>query len=144
MKLKIGIESPKKFDVEDLLTFLSEELNISEDAELMVVYNDDLLNRLSTGDIEYEALLYNPAQDRYVLYVKESISGLQYVLCHEMIHLQQYDRGDLQMSSDFRTVIWKGETFNNSSEYLEREWEEEAFGQQNKLWKKFKNENKRR
>lgn len=138
MKLKIGIESPKKFDVEELLTFLAKELNISENAELMVVYNDDLLNRLSTGDIEYEALLYNPAKDRYVLYVKESVSGLQYVLCHEMIHLQQYDRGDLQMSSDFRTVIWKGETFDNSSEYLEREWEEEAFGLQNKLWKKFK------
>ena len=138
MKLKIGIESPKKFDVEELLTFLAEELNISENAELMVVYNDDLLNRLSTGDIEYEALLYNPAKDNYVLYIKESVSGLQYVLCHEMIHLQQYDRGDLQMSSDFRTVIWKGEIFDNSSEYLERKWEEEAFGLQNKLWKKFK------
>lgn len=138
MKLKIGIESPKKFDVEELLTFLAKELNISENAELMVVYNDDLLNRLSTGDIEYEALLYNPAKDRYVLYVKENVSGLQYVLCHEMVHLQQYDRGDLQMSSDFRTVIWKGETFDNSSEYLERKWEEEAFGLQNKLWKKFK------
>ena len=134
---------PTTMTVHNLLVALK-ELNISEDAELMVVYNDDLLNRLSTGDIEYEALLYNPAKDHYVLYVKESISGLQYVLCHEMIHLQQYDRGDLQMSSDFRTVIWKGETFNNSSEYLEREWEEEAFDQQNKLWKKFKNENKRR
>jgi hypothetical protein len=63
-------------------------------------------------------------------------------LCHEMIHLQQYDRGDLQMSSDFRTVIWKGETFDNSSEYLEREWEEEAFNLQNKLWKKFKKNKK--
>lgn len=138
MKLKIGIESPKKFDVEELLTFLAEELNISENAELMVVYNDDLLNRLSNDDIEYEALLHNPAKNYYVLYVKENVSGLQYILCHEMIHLQQYDRGDLQMSSDFRTVIWKGETFDNSSEYLEREWEEEAFGLQNKLWKKFK------
>lgn len=138
MKLKIGIESPKKFDVEELLTFLAEELNISEDVELMVVYNDDLLNRLSRGEIEYEALLQRILPNSYMLCVKENISGLQYVLCHEMIHLQQYDRGDLQMSSDFRTVIWKGETFDNSSEYLEREWEEEAFGLQNKLWKKFK------
>lgn len=138
MKLKIGIESPKKFDVEELLTFLAEELNIDKDVELLVVYNNDLLNKLSTGNIEYEALLYNPTEDCYVLYIKEDISGLQYVLCHEMVHLQQYNRGDLQMSSDFRTVIWKGETFNNSSEYLEREWEEEAFNLQNKLWKKFK------
>lgn len=138
MKLKIGIESPKKFDVEELLTFLAEELNISEDVELMVVYNDDLLNRLSRGEIEYEALLQRILPNSYTLHIKENISGLQYVLCHEMIHLQQYDRGDLQMSSDFRTVIWKGETFDNSSEYLEREWEEEAFGLQNKLWKKFK------
>ena len=138
MKLKIGIESPKKFDVEELLTFLAEELNIDKDVELLVVYNNDLLNKLSTGNVEYDALLYNPTKNCYVLYIKEDISGLQYVLCHEMVHLQQYNRGDLQMSSDFRTVIWKGETFNNSSEYLEREWEEEAFNLQNKLWKKFK------
>lgn len=138
MKLKIGIESPKKFDVEELLTFLAEELNIDKDVELLVVYNNDLLNKLSTGNIEYEALLCNPTKNCYVLYIKEDISGLQYVLCHEMVHLQQYNRGDLQMSSDFKTVIWKGETFNNSSEYLEREWEEEAFNLQNKLWKKFK------
>lgn len=138
MKLKISIKSPKKFNVEELLTFLAEELNISEDVELMVTYNNDLLDKLSIGNIEYEALLYNPIKDHYVLYVKEHISGLQYILCHEMIHLQQYDRGDLQMSSDFRTVTWKGETFDNSFEYLDREWEEEAFGLQNKLWKKFK------
>lgn len=58
-----------------------------------------------------------------------------------MIHLQQYDRSDLQMSSDFRTVTWKRETFDNSFEYLDRKWEE-AFGLQNKLWKKFKKNKK--
>lgn len=138
MKLKIGIDSPKKFDVEDLLNFLAKELNISEDAELMVVYNDNLLDRLSTGDIDYKALLQNVVPNHYTLYIKEDVSGLQYILCHEMVHLSQYDRGDLKMSSDFRTVIWKGETFDNTSEYIDREWEEEAFGLQNKLWRKFK------
>lgn len=138
MKLKIGIESPKKFDVEELLTFLAEELNISEDVELMIVYNDDLLERLSHGDIEYEALLQRVLPDNYVLYVKENISGLQYILCHEMVHLSQYERGDLEMSSDFKTVTWNGETFDNTSDYFEREWEEEARSKENKLWKAFK------
>lgn len=144
MKIKNGIESPKKFDIEKLLEFLAEELNISKDVELMVVYNDALLEKLSVGDVEYDALLQKVLPNNYVLYIKESVSGLQYILCHEMVHLSQYDRGDLEMSSDYKTVIWKDETYTNTNPYNTRGWEEEAFALQNKLWKKFKNENKRR
>lgn len=138
MKIKNGIDSPKKFDVEELLEFLASELNIKDNVELMVVYNNTLLEKLSTKDIEYEALLQNTFPDKYVLYVKEKVSGLQYVLCHELVHLSQYDRGDLKMSSDFKTVTWKGIEYSNTYPYETREWEEEAFKMQNKLWKKFK------
>lgn len=138
MKIKNGIDSPKKFDVEELLEFLASELNIKDNVELMIVYNNALLEKLSTKDIEYEALLQNTFPDKYVLYVKENVSGLQYVLCHELVHLSQYDRGDLKMSSDFKTVTWKGIEYSNTYPYETREWEEEAFKMQNKLWKKFK------
>lgn len=138
MRIKNGIESPKKFNVEELLEFLAEELNIKEDVELMVVYNNALLEKLSVGDIEYEAMLQKILPNNYVLHVKEDVSGLQYILCHEMVHLSQYERGDLEVSSDYRTVTWKGEVYTNDYPYNTREWEEEAFGLQNKLWKKFK------
>ena len=60
------------------------------------------------------------------------------IICHEMVHLKQYVSGDLKMSSDFKTVIWKGKTYDNSSEYFSREWEVEARALENKLWRKFK------
>lgn len=142
MKLINYIESPKKFNVENLINFVAKELGISEEAELTICYNDILLDKLSTKDLEYEALLQNTLPNKYVLYVKENVSGLQFILCHEMIHLYQYDRGDLKMSSDFKTITWKGKEYTNDLDYSKREWEKEAFSLDNKLWKKFKNENK--
>lgn len=139
MDIKVRIKSPKKFNVEELLNFLSSELNINEDVELLVAYNDKLLDKLSTDSIEFKALLYSPLPHHYVLYVRENVFNLQQILCHEMVHLQQYERGDLKMSNDFKTVTWKGEEYTNDSYYEDREWEVEAFSKQNKLWKKFKN-----
>ena len=104
MKLQIGIDSPKKFEVEDLLNFLGEELKIKDNVELIVAYNNSLLNRLSTEDIEYKALLHSPLPNYYVLYVKENVYNLHYILCHELVHLEQYERGDLKISNDFSTV----------------------------------------
>lgn len=137
MKIKSNIKSPKKFDVEELIQFLADQLDINEDVELSIIYNDKLLERLSK-DVEFQALLSNPIPHNYVLMVKEDVSGLQYIICHEMVHLKQYESGRLKMSSDFRTVIWDGEVFDNTSNYFEREWEEEARSKESKLWKEFK------
>lgn len=141
MKIKNNIESPKKFDVEELIQFVADQLGIDEDVELSIMYNDRLLKRLSK-DVEFQALLHSPIPHNYVLMVREDVSGLQYIICHEMVHLKQYESGRLKMSSDFKTVTWDGETFDNTSDYFEREWEEEARSEENKLWKAFK-KNKR-
>ena len=138
MKIINTIESPKKFNVETLLNFLAEKLNIKEDVELSVAYNDSLLNRLSNENVEYSALLQNPVPKQYFLFVKSDINELQYILCHEMVHLSQYERGDLKISSDYKTITWKGNVFDNSHDYACREWEQEAFKLQTKLWKEFK------
>jgi hypothetical protein len=58
-----------------------------------------------------------------------------------MVHVHQCERGDLQYSPDYKTVTWKGDVFDRHAKYDDREWEEEAFDLQDKLWKKFKNEN---
>lgn len=138
MKLKIRIKSPKKIDIEDLLNFLAKELNINENIELLVAYNESLLDHLSNNKIEYKALLHTPVKDHYVLYIKEDVSSIQYIICHEMVHLQQYERGDLQLSSDLKTISWKGQTYSNQCDYEDREWEQEAFSKEGALWKKYK------
>jgi hypothetical protein len=119
MKINNHIKSPKQFSVEELITFAITELNIKNDIEITLAYNTRLLEKLSK-DVEFVALLQNPVPNNYVLFVKEG-SVNQYVLCHELIHLHQYDRGDLKTNQDFTEVIWKGKLFDNSTPYEERE-----------------------
>lgn len=141
MKITNYIKSSKKFDVEELLQFIAEQLGISEEVELTVMYNDRLLDRLSK-DIEFQALLQNPVGHKYLLMIREDAASLQYILCHEMVHLSQYESGRLKMSSDYKTVTWEGKEFDNTSNYFEREWEEEARSEENRLWKLFKKSKK--
>lgn len=140
MKIKNTIESPKKFDVEKYIEFLGKELNIGEDVQLTVAYNENLLERLSNENIQYKALLNHPKDDLYIIFVTKEKSSLSRILAHEMVHVHQCERGDLQYSSDYRTVTWKGEVFDKHTNYQDREWEKEAFDLQEKLWKKFKDE----
>lgn len=137
MEIKNYIKSPKKFNVEELLNFLATYLNISDDVQLTIAYNNKLLNSLSTDNLKFTAILCNPVTKHYVLYIREGC-GSQYTLCHEMVHLHQYERGDLKISSDYKTVTWKGDTFDTSTSYEDREWEKEAFSKQGFLWKQFK------
>ena len=51
MKITNHINSPKKFNVEELIEHLSTVLQISSKAELTIMYNDKLLNQLSKGEI---------------------------------------------------------------------------------------------
>lgn len=136
MKIKNHLTSSKTFNVEELLHFLAKVLEIDEDVELTLIYNDALLNKLSK-QIEYSALLYTAVPKQYILYVREGID-LKYILCHEFIHLKQHENGDLKYSSDFSQIVWKGQIFDNSYPYDKREWEQEAFTKQFVLWKMFK------
>ena len=138
MKIINYIESPKNFNIEELINYLAQILEIHEEAELTLMYNDKLLNQLSKRDVEYSALLQNPIPNKYILFVKSDARGLHMIICHEMVHLQQYNSGKLKMDSNNRIVWWKEEKFDTSSDYMEREWENEAFRMQDKLWRSFK------
>jgi hypothetical protein len=54
------------------------------------------------------------------------------VLCHEVVHMQQYVSGDLVYDNNF--IIWKGNKMElNSKEYMDRPWEKDAFDRQSQL-----------
>ena len=60
------------------------------------------------------------------------------VLCHEVIHMQQYSSGDLIY--DNGNITWKGETLSlTSKEYSDRPWENDAFDRQKQLIKSVEN-----
>ncbi len=61
------------------------------------------------------------------------------VLCHEVIHMQQYSSGDLVYDNN-GNVTWKGETIELSSkQYENRSWENDAFNRQKQLIKSVEN-----
>lgn len=136
MEIKNYVKSPKQFDIEELLNFAIQKLNITPNIKITIMYNTTLLDKLSE-DIEFSALLQNPVPNQYLLYIREGVISAQ-ILCHELIHLQQYDKGDLKINKNFTEIIWKGNKFDNSIPYNKREWEIEAFSKQNALWKSFK------
>jgi hypothetical protein len=54
------------------------------------------------------------------------------VICHEVIHMQQYSSEDLIYNDN--GITWKGETLSlNSQEYMDRPWEKDAFDRQTQL-----------
>ena len=137
MKINSYINSPKKFNIEELIQFVAQRLNISEDVELSLVYKNRLLDMFSKN-MDCKAILIHPREKQYILMLKEDVTGLQYIICHEMVHLKQYESGDLKMKDNYKILIWKGVEYDNTSEYDNREWEIEAFDMQDKLWKEFK------
>lgn len=61
------------------------------------------------------------------------------VLSHEIIHLQQYELGQLKIING-TTPVWKGEIIDISNvPYEDRPWEKEAFNKQNSVENKIKN-----
>jgi predicted metallopeptidase len=54
------------------------------------------------------------------------------VICHEIVHIQQYISGDLVYQDGI--LIWKGQTVDlNRVEYQEREWEIDAFRKETEI-----------
>lgn len=137
MKISVSIKSPKKFKIEDLLKFLAKRLDISDSVELSIFYNNKLLDKLSKSEIKYDAILQQPVPHKYVLYVREDVCELNYIICHELIHLSQMEKGDLIINSN-KEIIWKGNKYNGDIPYNNREWEKEAFKIDTKLWKEYK------
>lgn len=54
------------------------------------------------------------------------------VICHEIVHMQQYISGDLVYQDG--NLIWKGQNVDlQRVEYQERDWETDAFRKENQL-----------
>lgn len=136
MKVTNHLNPSKKFDIEELIEFLSDALEISDNVELTLIYNNKLLDKLS-NQVDYSAFLFSPQPHHYILYVREDID-LSYVICHELVHLKQYESGNLKVSADFKEITWNGHVYNDNYPYDKREWEQEAFSKQFVLWKMFK------
>ena len=87
-----------------------------------------------------EAFIVSGDNRQYMMFVKPTLGRLKAieVICHELIHLQQYHTMKLVKAGP--TLKWKDEIIFDISiiPYLEREWEIEAFVEGEKLERKVK------
>lgn len=71
---------------------------------------------------------------------KLGFSAKELTLAHEMVHANQFIRGELIHHKDSH-FTWKGQEFKNINHlnYTDRGWEEEAFSLEKKLLKLYRN-----
>ncbi|MFW5847334.1 MAG: hypothetical protein ACOCVF_00245 [bacterium] len=76
----------------------------------------------------------------YILYLNKNLNRTQIheVVMHELIHLDQYESGDLIISEDGKFFIYKGKKIKmNSVSYYNRPYEKEAFANTQRLLNEY-------
>lgn len=140
-KVDCLIESPKQYNIEDLIRIIGNKILGYKDIHIIVQYNNSILDRLSTENCQLMALLDKSLiPHTYNLLLRSNVSNLSTIICHEMKHLDQYEKGDLEIKKreSGLTFIYKGQEYDSSMDYFSRPWEKEAIKSQSFLWKQFK------
>ena len=125
-----------KYDLQLVCKIILTEILGITDVVLNVFTNDAMLKRFDTDDFKIQAVLSRAGKtNMYALHLKSDVSDIIDIICHEMVHLSQYNRGDLSLSGT--TFYWKGKEYKNIS-YWDRPWEKEAKREQYKIEKQLK------
>lgn len=137
------IESSRDYDITDLVKVIGNKIMGYDTANITIYSNNSILNKYSTKDIELQAILYkNIVPHTYSLIIREDPGvSLESIICHEMVHFDQNERGDLVMEEKDNKLyfIWKGKKQIPLQSYASRPWEKEASQRQWELWNEFKN-----
>ena len=123
--------------VRQLADFAMQYLDI-DGVTLTIVPGARLLQRLSGPDYELHAAIFKTAVDHAYQLVVDCYRPASLVICHEMVHLKQYEDGRLSIDKTTGNCNWEGDTFTKDTPYYQRPWEEEAFGLQSTIYKQFK------
>lgn len=141
-KVSCLIKSPKQYNISDLIKVIGNKILGYDEANIIVRYNDKLLNRFSTSDCELQALLDKTiVPHTYNLLLRTNHQdSLASIICHEMKHFDQYEKGELEIKKEPSGLVfnYKGEEYPSNIAYSDRPWEKEAKRSQYALWKEFK------
>ena len=128
-----------KFDMGTMVKLILTQILGLEDIELVVITNDRAISKFDSNDLEFQAVLQaDPEKHKYRLtyHSKAGAANILSILCHEMIHLKQYDKGELKLVKG--GAIWKGQFYGKETPYFDRPWEIEANADMYKIEKKVK------
>ena len=62
-------------------------------------------------------------------------------LAHEMVHVKQFTRKELQHSDSINKQLWRGQKYNTKNRYYDLPWEIEAYGRELGLFTTWIEEN---
>ena len=128
-----------KFDMTTMAKIILTQILGLENIELVVITNDKAISKFDTNDLELQAILQaDPDRHRYRLtyHSRVGAANILPILCHEMIHLKQHDKGELKLVKG--GAMWKGIFYDKETPYFERPWEKEANADMGKIEKKAK------
>ena len=77
-----------------------------------------------------EAFVEGSAGGDYKMYLKKDIELIHEIIPHEVVHILQVERGDLEVLRD--GFMWEGDFYPSSTKYHNRPWEDEAYSKTNK------------
>ena len=131
----------------DVVTFAADYLGI-DGIEVMLIVKDSILDRFNDVGLSVNGLAYKTnAPNLYQIYLRsDPDEPIALILCHEMIHISQYVRGDLSLDMANKVFTWKGDKYGSDIGYRSRPWEIEAMEGEMKLleaYRKFKRQQRR-
>jgi hypothetical protein len=139
-----GMKPYEKLLMGGLVKFMQNTLGFSGKVVVKKKSSNSLFGDLSLSDAAMRGkitLHYNP-NSSYEIMLKS--------LIHELIHAKQVAKGELKPSSDYKSLVWKGNPFisvkdyNNFqrkdiNQYKKLPWEKEAYAGMDKYYRMFLN-----
>ena len=121
----------------DTISYIGlDQMNVNNVNLMITKTNSEILKHLK-NDIKTEAFINKNGNHSYSMYIDiNSINSRnEYIktISHELIHLNQYENGDLK-ALHHNIFVFKGDTVNaNKINYNKRVWELEAYRKQYNL-----------
>ena len=128
-----------KYDMETICKLILTKILGIEDVELYVYTNDKQVSMFDNANIEIRAILtMQPMPHTYTLFLKSNViySELLSIICHEMVHLKQYEQKKLFLKD--KKFFWNNQEYSPEIPYWNRPWEIEARKEQYKIEKEVK------
>lgn len=131
----------------DIAQFCAEKLmgsRLSNAIDLRIEFVKQLdKHNAIEGDACWEDDEHRPRE--FTIRIREgmSLSKKLRTLCHEMVHVKQYAKGEMkQMWKPARTTKFCGEYYSDDLDYWDQPWEIEAFGREDGLYTRWVDDRK--
>ena len=127
--------------IQESIHFYTEELGIENKPTINLLFKWP--HRIFFDTHGYIQKTLGTENEKYhiTIYLNHSKYSILETVAHEMIHLKQYNSGDLSLSKSMKSAykydhFWRG-VDHTDTDYEDRPWEIEAFKKEDALSKKF-------